>query len=43
MAAATNTSAKWKDLNFSARIVFLGKLVVFLCSFGFAFPTLLSD
>ena len=43
MATAAVTSPKWKDLDFSGKTVFLGKLIVFLCSFGFVFPTLLSD
>ena len=38
-----NSSTKWKDLTFVNKIIFVGKLVVFMCSFGFAFPTLLND
>jgi hypothetical protein len=40
---ATATDAKWKDMNFATKIVFIGKLMVFIASFGFAFPTLLND
>jgi len=43
MASATDTSAKWKEMPFATRIVFIGKLMVFIASFGFAFPTLLND
>ena len=38
-----NSSTKWKDLTVGNKIVFIGKLIVFFCSFGFAFPTLLND
>ena len=41
--SAAAASPKFKDLSVGGKIVFLSKLVVFLCSFGFAFPTLLSD
>jgi hypothetical protein len=40
---ATATDAKWKDMGFTTKIVFIGKLMVFIASFGFAFPTLLND
>lgn len=41
--ATTDTSPKFKDLDFGGKIVFIGKLIVFFCTFGFAFPTLLSN
>ena len=43
MASATDTSPKWKDMSFATKMVFIGKLMVFIASFGFAFPTLLND
>ena len=43
MASATDTSAKWKDMGAATKLVFIGKLMVFIASFGFAFPTLLND
>ena len=36
-------STKWKDMTIGNKIVFIAKFIVFLCSFGFAFPTLLND
>ena len=36
-------SQKFKDMNFSGKVVFVGKLVIFLATFGFAFPLLLTD
>jgi hypothetical protein len=41
--SAAAASPKFKDMSFGGKIVFIGKLVVFICSFGFAFPTLLND
>ena len=40
---AAGSSLKFKDMSIVGKIVFVGKLVIFLCSFGFAFPTLLND
>ena len=37
----TNTDGKWADLSAGQRLVFCGKLVIFLCAFGYAFPNLL--
>ena len=36
-------SPKFRDLSFGGKMVFAGKLVIFLMTFGFAFPLLLSD
>jgi hypothetical protein len=41
--SAAAASVKFKDLGIGEKIVFVGKLVIFICSFGFAFPTLLND
>jgi hypothetical protein len=43
MAQLIAPSAKFKDLTIGNKILFSGKLVAFLLSFGFAYPTLLSD
>jgi len=37
----TNTDGKWRDLSGGQRLVFVGKLIIFLCAFGYAFPNLL--
>lgn len=34
---------KFKQMSIVEKIIFMGKLCLFLASFGFAFPTLLSD
>ena len=36
-----NTDGKWSDLSAGQRLVFFGKLIIFLCAFGYAFPNLL--
>lgn len=41
--SAAAVSAKWIDMGFGGKIVFAVKLVIFLCTFGFAFPLLLTD
>jgi hypothetical protein len=38
----TDTSRKWQDLSIAQKIVFIGKLIVFLCTFGFAYPNLMD-
>jgi len=37
----SNTDAKWSELSGGQRLVFCGKLIIFLCTFGYAFPNLL--
>jgi hypothetical protein len=34
---------RFADMNFIGKVVFLGKVVVFLASFGFVSPTLFAD
>jgi hypothetical protein len=41
--SAAAASPKFKDMGIGAKLVFVVKFVIFLCSFGFAFPTLLND
>jgi hypothetical protein len=36
-------SKKFKDMGAVEKIVFVGKLTIFLCTFGFAFPMILAD
>ena len=46
MAATTTTttdSKKFGQMSGGEKIAFIGKLIIFLCTFGFAFPTLLND
>jgi hypothetical protein len=38
-----DTTGKFADLTGGQKVVFVGKHIVFLCTFGFAFPTLLTD
>ena len=38
-----DTTMKWNKMNIAGKLVFMGKLVVFLCTFGFAYPNLLLD
>lgn len=38
----SNTTRKWQDLSIGQKFAFLGKLVIFLCTFGFAFPNLMD-
>jgi hypothetical protein len=42
-AQQTQSSEKFKDMSFFGKIVFIGKVIIFLCSFGFAFPLILND
>jgi hypothetical protein len=37
-----NTSMKWSKMNFGTKMIFLGKLVVALCTFGFVFPNVMD-
>jgi hypothetical protein len=41
--SAVATDHKFRDMSGGQKIVFVCKLVVFLCTFGFVFPTLLTD
>jgi hypothetical protein len=41
--SAVVASPKFVDMSIGGKIVFIGKFIIFLCSFGFAFPTLLND
>jgi hypothetical protein len=37
-----NTDMKWAEMKFVRKLVFVGKLVIALCTFGFAFPRLMN-
>lgn len=37
------TSQKFSDMSGLDKLIFLGKVVVFVCSGGFMYPTLFSD
>jgi hypothetical protein len=41
--SAAAASPTWDSMGFFGKIVFCGKLVIFLCTFGFAFPLLLTS
>lgn len=41
--ATSSDEKKFGQMSAGEKLVFMGKLVVFLCSFGFAFPTILHD
>jgi hypothetical protein len=43
MSQPVGPSTKFKDMGIIEKLVFAGKLCLFLASFGFAFPLLLSD
>jgi hypothetical protein len=40
---AAADSKTWKFMSGGEKAAFIGKLMIFLISFGFAFPTLLND
>ena len=42
-SSPSNTDRKWKQLTPQQKVVFIAKLVVFLCSLGFVFPGLLQE
>ena len=37
-----NTNSKWPDMTASQKAAFVGKLVIMIVTFGFAFPRLLA-
>ena len=39
----TVKTRKFSDMNGSEKLIYLGKVIVFIITFGFAFPTLFSD
>ena len=43
MSEIVNPSMKFADMRIGEQLVFVVKLCVFFASFGFAFPTLLSN
>ena len=43
MAQAAAVSTKYKDMSFGQKMVFIGKFIIFMASFGFAFPTIMND
>lgn len=44
MDTATQTASTPRPkLTIGGKIIFVGKFIIFLATFGFAFPTLLSD
>ena len=40
---AAADSKKWEAMSRGERAAFVGKLMIFIISFGFAFPLLLND
>ena len=40
--SAWNTDMKWAEMKVLQKLSFLGKLVITLCTFGFAFPNLIE-
>jgi hypothetical protein len=42
MATAAE-SKKWNEMSIGNKLAFVGKLCIFIISFGFAFPLLLND
>jgi hypothetical protein len=43
MVSGTADSKKWARLSAAEKAAFVGKLCIFLITFGFAFPTILND
>jgi len=41
--AIQTSSKKWVQMSAGEKAAFIGKLCIFIVSFGFAFPTLLND
>lgn len=41
--SAAAASPKWEQMGIFGKIVFCGKFIIFLCTFGYAFPLLLTD
>jgi hypothetical protein len=41
--ANASDSKKFNQMGIGEKIVFVGKFILFVCSFGFAFPLLLND
>jgi hypothetical protein len=42
-SSPSTTEPKWNQMSAQQKVVFIAKLVVFLCSLGFVFPGLLQD
>jgi hypothetical protein len=43
MTSGTPESKKWGRMSVVQKAAFVGKLCIFLITFGFAFPTMLND
>ncbi|MGZ5094302.1 MAG: hypothetical protein ACXWCY_13885 [Burkholderiales bacterium] len=43
MTSGPAESKKWGRLSAVQKVAFVGKLCIFLITFGFAFPTMLND
>ena len=41
--SAAAASPRWDSMSILGKISFFGKLVMFVCTFGFAFPRLLTN
>lgn len=41
-ASPWNTEMKWPEMKAVQKMAFLGKLLIALCTFGFAFPNLMG-
>lgn len=42
-AATVNSTPAFKNMNFFQKIVFSGKVVIFLITMGFAYPNIFTD
>ena len=42
MSELLNPTLKFTDMKIGEKLVFIGKLIIFFATFGFAFPTLMS-
>ena len=41
--SAAPAGTKFKDMGVGRKIAWIGKFIVFVCSFGFAFPLVMSE
>ena len=41
-ATASDTSMKWGEMTIGQKAIFMGKLMVAVCTFGFVFPNLMD-
>ena len=43
MADTVERSEKFRDMGAGGKLTFIGKVLIFIVTFGFVFPTILND